>query len=113
MIEVRAWDKTNKKMIKVDEIILMRKSDYKDKNGNYIYEGDKLKYVNEYNEIIISKCVYKKREIPLTTGEIAKIEGFYFINSDFNINKYVGRVLNETEVIVIGNLEITGHIYEA
>lgn len=132
MIEVRAWDKINKKMIKVDainywnnsienedsqqipfnEIILLRKSNYKDKNGKNIYEGDKLKHINKYNEEVIIKCIYKKREIVLSNGEIAKIEGFYFINSDFDISKYVGRVLNETIIIGIENLEVIGHVYE-
>ncbi|MEG1506898.1 MAG: hypothetical protein RR478_05325 [Bacilli bacterium] len=90
MLEIRAWDEINKKMIQVDainywnksienedaqqipftDVIIMRKSLYKDKNGNFIYEGDKLKLLDKNKEEIKNYIKKHDTEIMEIIGNI-------------------------------------------
>lgn len=129
MLEIRAWDEINKKMIQVDainywnksienedaqqipftDVIIMRKSSYKDKNGNFIYEGDKLKLLDKNKEEIITVCSYGKWKRRMDSGELVEIEGFCFLFENTPtfpiIKNYIKK--HDTEI-----MEIIGNIYE-
>lgn len=116
MIQVDAinyWNESieneDAQQIPFTDVIIMRKSSYKDKNGNFIYEGDKLKLLNKNKDEIITVCSYGKWKRKMDSGEVVEIEGFCFLvenTSTFPIIKnYMKK--HDTEI-----MEIIGNIYE-
>ena len=76
-------------LYRLDETVLLQNTGFKDKNGNYIFNGDILEYQGNkhcINELLVEKDVEQE---------------FYYLTNNGN---YVIRLMDMHEYLVIGNI---------
>lgn len=120
---LRFWDKTNKKMIKIEELPaialpeifknykIMRSTGFKDKNNNEIFDGDILEIEIEdtgwKRKILCKFGKFKKKIIGIDKKRhTAEINGFYFLSDTFDtLLPVVENKISDTEkMVVLGNM---------
>lgn len=74
-----------------EDVEFIYNTGYRDKNDNYIYTGDILKYQGEVNKYYVSKVLVEK------DGE----QEFYYLTNNGN---FVIRLMNMDDYVVIGNI---------
>lgn len=120
---LRFWDKTNKKMVKIEDLPaitlpeifknyeIMRSTGFKDKNNNEIFEGDileiEIENTGRKRKLLCRIGKFKKKIIAIDKKRhTAEINGFYFLSDTFDtLLPTIKNKISDTEkMVVLGNM---------